>query len=168
MRGKAISALALAAASGILLAACGGSDNGGDQTKTGQTLPAGLTTTPVPKTLTKQEYIARGDQICAAGSFKIGNAARLQFPNGVNSSEIRSFTQQTVIPVFEDQVSQLRALPPPSGDTQTVNAIYDALQNSIDRLKADPGLFADPNARGIFDEASRLARAYGFTQCGQR
>jgi len=168
-RGKTIAALALAFVLGIFLAACGGGDNG-DQTTSAQTqaLPAGLTTTPVPDTLTKQEYLARGDQICEAGAFKVGNAARQQFPSGVNSAEIQPFTQQTVVPVYQDQVNELRALPPPAGDAQTVEAIYDALQRGINQLRGNPALFADPNAHGIFDEASRLARAYGFTQCGQR
>ena len=164
---KAIWALALMLGAALLLAACGGDDNGGDSGES--TLPPGLTTSSVPQTLTKPDYIARGDQICAAGSFKIGDQARKQFGNAQPTpAQGGQFVRDVIVPTFEEQLAQLRALPAPSGDGQTVAAIYDALEKGVVALKEDPTLFATPAAGGAFERASRLARAYGFKQCGQR
>ena len=121
------------------------------------------------ETLTKQEYISRGDQICAAGSFKVGDEARKQFGSvQPTQQQGEQFVVQTIVPIFEDQIAQLRALPAPDGDEKTVTAIYDSLQDGVDKLKANPDLFAAPNAGGVLDRASRLAQEYGFKQCGQR
>jgi hypothetical protein len=161
--GTRATALALTLAAGLLVAGCGGGDKGDEST-----LPAQLSTSSVPQTLTKQEYVARGDQICAAGTFKIGDQARQQFGNvPPTQAQVQQFSVDVVVPTFEDQLDQLRALPAPAGDEQQVTAIYDAVQEGVDALQANPALFATPNGGGALVKASRLARAYGFKQCGQ-
>jgi hypothetical protein len=146
-------------AGALLAAGCGG--GGGDSTTTNAT----TTTSQVP---TKADYIVRGDRICAEGTYKIGNAARMEFGAGQpTAAQVESFTLQTVVPVFQEQLAALRALPPPAGDEKKVAAIYDALQKGIAQISANPSVFTQPNAGGVLAEASRLARAYGFKQCGQ-
>lgn len=117
----------------------------------------------------KQEYIANGDEICALGTFQIGSEAQNRYGTPqAPPKKAEQFSRQVIVPTLRSQVlEKLRALPAPEGDEQTVAAIFDALERGIDTLKADPGLLADPDVGGAFDEANSLAQAYGFKQCGQ-
>jgi hypothetical protein len=72
-----------------------------------------------------------------------------------------------VVPSLEDTLQRLRDLPAPSGDEQQVTAIYDSLEEAIKELEDNPSLFVEQGVGGAFDEANRLAKAYGFEQCGQ-
>jgi hypothetical protein len=145
---KTLWALALALAALALAAGCGGDD--GDETDP------------------KEEYIAQGDEICARGTFTIGSQARERYGTPQPPpKKIEEYSEQIVVPTLQTEVvDKLRALPAPEGDEQTTAAIYDELQRAIDELRADPGLLAEQNVGGAFDEANRLAQAYGFRQCG--
>jgi len=138
--------LAFALGFGALMAGCGGEDE------------------PDPKA----EYIKKADGLCAIGTFQIGTEARKRYGSAQPpAKEQKLFAQEVVVPVLRTQVlAKLRALTPPPGDAQNINAIWAALERGIDKLKANPGLFATENAGGAFDEANRLAQAYGFRQCG--
>lgn len=116
----------------------------------------------------KEEYIAKGDEICALGTFKIGSQARARYGTAQPPQDkIEEYAKKIVVPILQTKVvDNLRALPPPEGDQQTTAAIYDELDQAVGALRADPALLADPEVGGAFDEANRLAQAYGFRQCG--
>jgi hypothetical protein len=143
---KTLWALALSLAALALAAGCGGDDD------------------PDPK----ETYIGQGDEICAMGTFTIGSQARERYGTAQPpQKKIEEYSKQIVVPTLQTEVvDKLRALPAPEGDEQTTAAIYDALQRAIDELRADPGLLAEQNVGGAFDQANRLAQAYGFRQCG--
>ena len=146
-------------ASGLIAAGCGG--GGGDDSSTA----AGTATTGPP---TKAEYIAKGDQICAQGTLVIGQAGREQFGSSQPTrQQAVQFGQDTVVPSLEDTLTKLRALEAPQGDEATTAAIYDALEEGLNKLKDDPNLFVESDSGGAFDRANQLAQAYGFKQCGQ-
>lgn len=117
--------------------------------------------------LTRAAYIAEGDRICADGTARMARQAIERFggeqPSG---EEARDFGSEVVVPTLEEQLAQLRALPAPAGDRESVGAIYDAVDSGIEELRADPGLLTRPNNGGAFDQANRLARRFGFRQCG--
>jgi hypothetical protein len=143
---------------GLIAAGCGG---GGDDSDTSS---ASATTGP----LSKAEYIAKGDQICAQGTLVIGQAGREQFGSSQPTREQAvQFGQDTVVPSLEDTLAKLRALQPPPGDQAKTTAIYDALEKGLDQLKQDPNLFVESSSGGAFAEANQVAQAYGFKQCGQ-
>jgi hypothetical protein len=147
--------LALLLAGGALVAGCGG--GGGKDTNTTSTGP-----------LSKEAYIARGDQVCAHGTLTIGEAGRSQFGSSQPTrDQAIQFGQDVVVPSLEDTLAKLRALTPPPGDTAATSAVYDALDQAVNKLKQDPELFVQSGQGGAFDRANRLAQAYGFTQCGQ-
>jgi hypothetical protein len=143
----AIFAFAIALAGGAMIAGCGGGDDDADP---------------------KQEYLQTGDEICALGTFQIGNEAQQRYKTPQPPpKEQNEFTEEVVVPVLRTQVlEKLRALTPPEGDAQRVSAIWAALERGIDALQANPELLGEPNTGGAFEEASRLAQAYGFQQCG--
>jgi hypothetical protein len=144
--------------SGLIAAGCGG---GGDDSDTSS---ASATT----GSLSKSEYITKGDQICAQGTLVIGQAGREQFGSSEPTrDQAVQFGQDTVVPSLEDTLAKLRALQPPEGDQAKTTAIYDALEQGLDKLKQDPNLFVESGSGGAFDQANQLAQAYGFKQCGQ-
>jgi len=144
MNGKTARILAVALAAGALAAGCG------DDTDP------------------KEEYIAKGDEICARGTFKIGRTAQDRFGSPAPPPEqAPQFARQKIVPILEQRVvTKLRELEPPEGDEEQVEAIYDELEQAVDRLRANPELITEPNTGGAFDQANRLAQDYGFEQCG--
>jgi hypothetical protein len=151
----------LLVASGLIAAGCGG---GGDDDNSTSAASGSTSTGP----LSKAEYIAKGDQICAQGTLVIGQAGREQFGSSQPSrDQAVQFGQDTVVPSLEDTLTKLRALDPPPGDQAKTAAIYDALESGINKLKDDPNLFVESDSGGAFDQANQLAQAYGFKQCGQ-
>jgi hypothetical protein len=145
--------------SGLIVAGCGGGGDDDNSTSSASTTAG---------TLSKPEYIAKGDQICAQGTLVIGQAGREQFGSSQPTQEQAvEFGQNTVVPSLEDTLAKLRALPPPAGDQAKTTAIYDALEEGLDQLKQDPNLFVESESGGAFDQANQLAQGYGFKQCGQ-
>ncbi len=135
-----------------VIAGCGGggsSSNGGDNPKA--------------------TYIAHGDEICAHTTFAIGQAGRERFgTSNPSRAQVLQFVQEVFVPNFEELVTSLRALNPPAGDQAKTAAIYDSLDQAVNRVKQDPSIYLEPNQAGIFDKPDTLAQAYGFTQCGQK
>jgi hypothetical protein len=139
---RLIGTLVAATAIGALVAGCGGSDP-------------------------KQDYISKGDEICAKGTFQIAVQARQIYGQAAPPpQDAAKFASDVAVPGLTDVLNQLRALKPPEGDAQKTAAIYDALQRGIDTLKADPSLYSEPDTGGAFDQANSLAQAYGFKECG--
>jgi hypothetical protein len=143
--------------SGLIAAGCGGGDDN-------DTSSASTSSGP----LSKAEYIAKGDQICAQGTLVIGQVGREQFGSSQPTrDQAVQFGQDTVVPSLEDTLTKLRALEAPPEDKAKAAAIYDALEDGLNKLKQDPNLFVESDAGGAFDQANQLAQAYGFKQCGQ-
>jgi hypothetical protein len=144
-KSKTVWVLAFALAIGALAAGCGGDD-----------------TDP------KQDYIAKADEICRLGSLQIASEGQRRYGGSQPPpGKLEEYAKQIVVPVLQKSTLRgLRALPPPEGDEETVAAIYDALRETIAALRANPALIAQPNVGGAFDEVNRLARDYGFGQCG--
>jgi hypothetical protein len=115
----------------------------------------------------KSEYIADADAICKQGNTEIDAAAEDTFTQGQQPSreEIVGFAEDEVIPNIQGQIDELRDLTPPDGDEDTVNAIYDAAQDGLDRIEEDPALLAERGANPLA-EANRLAQDYGMKVCG--
>jgi hypothetical protein len=141
---------------GVLLAGCGGG-GGNDNGSTGG------------GDNSKATYIAHADQICAHTTFLVSEAGRARFGNtNPTREQVLQFATDVFVPAFDQLITNLRALHPPPGDEAKTAAIYDSLEQAVNRIKQDPNVYLEPNQAGIFDRPDRLARAYGFTQCGQK
>ena len=146
-------ALILSLVLGGFASGCGDDDDGG----------SGSGAAP-----TKAEFIEQGDRICADADRAIEKEADSEFRGTDNPSRaaLVKFAEERFVPHLEDESAQLRALPAPEDDGDTVTAIWDALDDGIASLKDDPAqiLEEDPAA---FADANRLARGYGFKDCGE-
>jgi hypothetical protein len=158
----------------LALGACGGDDGGSVTTDVDELVPS------------KRDYIIQADTICSdaeqriqteleaglgisSNDFRLLPSGEIVFKPGRRPSDdrIQSFGTDVAIPNLREQLADLRALTPPTGDEQAVAEIYDQAQQGLDRLADDPALFNDQGAvRRALTEARRLGRRYGFFECG--
>jgi hypothetical protein len=145
----------------LFAAGCGGSDN---STTTGASGASGAQ----GAALSKPAFIAKADAICKQGNQTINKAAHETFSQGQqpSSADVEKFATQTVVPSIQEQITAIRALPAPSGDEDQVNTILDAVQQDLDKVKADPSLLDQQNG-AVFDKANQMAQDYGLKVCGK-
>jgi hypothetical protein len=112
--------------------------------------------------VTKPQYVAEGDAICADAQRELDRAAA-RIGSAPSAAEVEPVVEKTVVPVVRERIERLRALEPPPGDEAEVAAIYDAAEASLRRIEARPALAE--RADQVFARTSRLAREYGFRNC---
>ena len=156
MRLKMTWVVVCALAGGLIAAGCGGDDDNSDSTDNGATTAV--------ETLSKSAFIQEADQICKEGNDQIDQAGK-SLGGNPSDAEIQSFIDETVAPNVENQLDQIRALGIPEGDEAQVNAILDAAQEAVDKIKSDPSVITD-NGPDPFAEANKLAKEYGLSTCG--
>jgi len=147
---------------GLVLAGCGG---GSSSSTTGASGTSGAQ----GAALSKSEFVAKGNAICAQGNQEIQAAGQKAFPKGQQPTQAdeENFATDTVIPSIQEQIDGIDALPAPSGDEDQVQAIVDAAQSALDKAKQDPSLLTGQAQGGDpFAQANKLADAYGLTKCG--
>ena len=118
--------------------------------------------------VTKAEYLTQARTVCQKGNKALTSASNdilAKLPPGAKlpEADIQKFVLDTVIPTVRDQVSQLRALPPPKGEKKHVEEIYDKLDDGLDELQKDPKKLTDGS--NVFAEADALSKKYGIEIC---
>lgn len=144
-----------------LAAGCGGDDKGKAATTTNGSGPP----------LSKTEFVARADAICTKTASTIKVAAAKLRKAGAKSGTLRKtqvakFFTDSSLPAYERQLAGLRDLTPPSGDEQVIDAQISALAGAIDKVKADPIVYASRTAVDPFAEFNTRAPRYGMKVCG--
>jgi len=145
--GMRTAALAAAAGLAVVASACGG---GGSQG------------------ISKADYLAKAKLVCQAGNRQLKSAtddvlAKIPPGQKMSDAQINDFVHQTVIPTIKDQIKKLRALPPPKGEKDHVEEIYDALDKGLQQLDKDPAKLT--NGSNVFADADALANKYGISVC---
>jgi hypothetical protein len=118
--------------------------------------------------ITKAEFIAQADKICADADAAIEEEASATFttPGPPDAATLEAFATGTLLPSLQAQHDDIAALPQPSGDEAEIDAILAALQQGIDEGTADPSLLAtDAGPPGVA-RATTLAQEYGMQECG--
>jgi hypothetical protein len=146
----------------LLAAGCGGGGEGGGTADGGPVVKAG--------SLSKAEFIKRGDAICAkAGAQLLAETKSYLEKNGIDAAHPPSdelqveLVEQVLLPTFRAQIEDLAALGALPGDVEGVQAILDAISEAADEVEANPNIdAADP-----FGEANAMAKDFGFRSCGE-
>ena len=153
-------AVAVAAIAALAIAGCGG---GSSSSTTGASGTSGAQ----GAALSKSEFLAKGNAVCAKGNQALNAAGNKAFSSGQpTQADEEKFVTDTVIPNIQAQIDGIKALPPPSGDEDQVNAIVAAAQSALDKGKQDPSLLTGQSGSDPFTQANKLADAYGLTKCG--
>jgi hypothetical protein len=142
---KATVVLIMVLASGLILAACGGDDDDN-----------GTTTAA----LSKEEFIAQGDEVCKKANKELDQSEGPQGANGLDE-----FVTSTLVPNIQGQVDGLREIGVPEGEDQ-VNTALDNADEALDKLKQDPSQLENGGAGKQLEQAGNELQQYGFKACG--
>jgi hypothetical protein len=121
--------------------------------------------------LTKPELIKQGDAICEKGNKAIEEEAEeFAEENGIDTEKPTKAQQEEVVvdvvaPGVRKQVEEIGDLTPPSGDEAEIEAMVSSVEAGTEEMESDPAKLIEgtnPLAKG-----SKLARSYGFTECGE-
>lgn len=137
---------ALLSAAVLFAAGCGGDDDSSSDQ-------------PAP---TKSAYIVDADAICTTGQSEFETIVE-DLPNDIEAPESQAAITDEIVPLYRDQIEQLRALTPPEGDEDTTAEIYDAVEEAVDVVEENPSALDEVET---FEEANTLATDYGFKVCG--
>jgi len=118
--------------------------------------------------VSKADYLAKAKLVCEVGNRQLKSAtddvlAKIPPGQKMSDAQINDFVHQTVIPTIKDQIKKLRALPPPKGEKDHVEQIYDALDKGLQQLDKDPAKLT--NGSNVFADADALANKYGISVC---
>jgi hypothetical protein len=152
---RLVALLAALAALALIVAGCGS---------------GGGSTSSESSSLTKAELIKQGDAICKQGEEALEEEANeFAKENGIDTNKPTKAQQEEVIaqvvaPSLHKQAEELRELGTPSGEESVVEEIFDSLEKGTEELEAEPGALL--KGTNPVEEASKLAREYGFKECG--
>ena len=117
----------------------------------------------------RADFIAQGDQICAASGERINEAVKERFGDGggAGDQQVIELYKQVTIPQLEKTFQQLADLTPPPGDEDEIDEILAAADEALDEANDDPKNLAKPIGQGNpFEETNQLMQDYGFKVCG--
>ncbi len=155
MSKRFVALLAALAALALIVAGCGSSGSSTESTSS----------------LTKAEFVKKGNAICAKGSEEV-NEGFEEFvkENGLSKTKAPSKAVQeeaveaVLIPKISKELESIRALGPPDEEAE---AVLDAAEGALEKGEEDPIQFLKEENAGPFAKANKLAREYGLTKCGE-
>jgi hypothetical protein len=155
MRRPMICGLALMAVlvAGVSVAGCGSSNS----------------TTETTATITKAEFVAKGNAVCAKGekaqeaeitAYIKKHGLEKQKPTKAQNAEL---VKTVLVPNIQSQIDGVKALGAPSGEEQQVNSALELSQQTLEKIEANPELAfgkGDP-----FAAAGKQLHALGLKEC---
>lgn len=151
---KAVLGWTLVAA--VLLAGCGGSN-----TDSGRS------------SLSKEEFIAKADAVCAKTNKRMEAELGKFLTSGeqitnLSKADNERFVTKVLIPNLEKEIDELKALGVPTEDEERAKAMIAALEEGLETAEADPKALAASSSDIVYGIASRLAGEYGLKVCSSR
>ena len=118
---------------------------------------------------TKAEFITQADAVCKKAHDKFEKDFNAAFAGNPQPSQaqLNEFALSTLVPGVQGEIDDISALEPPSGDEAEVNAIIDAVQGGVDKIKADPEVLSPQVKFDPLGKNHRLAKAYGMKECSE-
>jgi protein-tyrosine-phosphatase len=120
--------------------------------------------------LTKEEFIARADEICQQTEHRI---QALEPPSTTNDLDDYA---DAIGEISDDGIGELRALKPPPGDAERIRQLIANIEKSVELLpeyaqaaqSQDATRFrlVEAQLQEIAAQSVLLARDYGFEHCG--
>jgi hypothetical protein len=118
---------------------------------------------------TKAEFIQQADAICRKAHSALDKAFTQAFAGKPQPSqaELNKFAREELAPTVQGEIDDVRNLDPPSGDEGEIEAIADAAQSGVDKIKADPEVLSPQVKFDPLGKNHRLAKAYGMKECSE-
>jgi hypothetical protein len=155
MSKRVIALLAALAALALIVAGCG---SGGGSTEG-------------TSSLTKAEFVKKGNAICAKGNEEIEKGfEEFRKEQGFSKNEkpsnavLEEAVETVLVPRIGKEIENIRALGPPDEEAE---AVLDAAEEALEKGEENPKLFLKEESTGPFAKANKLSREYGLTKCGE-
>jgi hypothetical protein len=135
-----------------LLSGCGGD---GDSSATAESL-------------TKAQFVKQADGICAKYNRK-GESQVQKVVESFNLDQgepdqdvVAKGVAAVAVPILEEQIEELRALPVPDGEEQEVALILERQEQSLEKVEDEPLFRVSGNP---YEELNEPAADYGLVEC---
>ena len=154
MSKKLLASMFAALIVGVLVAGCGGSDDGDS-------------TTVTASSLSKPEFVTKVTVICKTGKKKAlaGLIAYAQKHEDASEAEqLKGASESSLLPAYQTVTDEIQELGAPAGDEAEVKAYLAAMQGEIDEGTDDPGASL-AEFEQLFKQSGDLATAYGIKEC---
>jgi len=121
--------------------------------------------------LTKAEFLKKGNAICSKGSKEINKAyegfSRKYVAGGKTPSKalLDEAAAEIVLPVREKEVRMLRALSAPSGQEARIDVMLTAWEEGIEKGEQDPNSLRKAGPEFAFYKSYSMGIDYGLTKC---
>ena len=117
--------------------------------------------------LTQEEFVTKGNAICASGSERIDEAAKEAFgTEEPTEAVVVAFANDTAIPEVERQLDDLDELKPPKETEARFDAALKEARSALARVKAHPEELADDSS-DTFAKADELIKGVGLDACAE-
>lgn len=148
IRPRTLFAGGLALIASLALAACGGDD----------------------ETIALAEWIEQADEICREAD-AAGQAAAAELIAEIGEkqpteAQLEELATEIVTPNYREQLEEIRALPEPDAEQETVDEMLGALEEGVNNLEESPEQIATEEGPEGFAEAGELADEVGLEDCG--
>jgi hypothetical protein len=151
----------LCATSAFVVAGCGGDD---EEPTTSTEATSGATGTD-GVALTEEEFVAQGNEICAAGNEEIDQAANETFAGQEpTDAQVEQFAG-ILVPSIQAQIDGIRALTPPEDLAADVDTFLADAEDALAEVEADSSLLLASDEEGPFADVNAQAVALGLTEC---
>jgi hypothetical protein len=128
------------------------------------------TSTEATATITKAQFVAKGNAVCVAGDkaqeakiVALFKAHGLQENEEPTKAQLVEATEAVYVPSVQGQIDGLTALGAPSGEEQAVSSALKGAQEAVNAVKANPELaFAKESP---FHSVAQELHALGLTHC---
>jgi hypothetical protein len=161
---RALAALVALLAITVAAAGCGG--GAGSSSSSGGS-------TGEESTLTKKQFIAKADGICAAKDKELNEEVeKFVKKEGISESKKPTQAQENelvesyVVPNIRSQGEEIGELAAPEGDEEKIETIVSSLEEGADEAEENPESITGGGATTPFEKATKDPQAYGMQVCG--
>jgi len=127
--------------------------------------------TETTSSLTKAEFVKKGNAICAKGNEEIEEGfEEFRKEQGFSKkkepskAQLEEAVETVVIPKIRKEIESIRALGPPDEEAE---AVVDAAEEALEKGEENPSLLTQEESKSPFAKVNKLSREYGLTKCGE-
>ena len=122
------------------------------------------------QTLSREELVTQGNQICAEAAQRIEQDARSRFGNSQDvgsAQQLEDFASNIVVPQYDRAVDRLEDLKPSDEEKGDFDDFLSETRKALDDdVKQDPvGSLSQVQGLDPFAKANRQAQGLGLTEC---
>lgn len=113
--------------------------------------------------LTNAQVVEQADAICTDFNARLLDIISNLDPNSTQA-DAETLVTDEIVPLYEQEIEELRALEPNSDDEAAYTEMLDTLETELQAIEADPSRLTSGGT--AFPEATKKAKEFGLKVCG--